>query len=99
MKPITIKIVFVVALGCAAAVIEARSSEKLNPEVCLWTALGVVVLFFNKNGRTASEPHESQAEKQDRAAGPHVPGLLAPDLTVGATVLKPEIGQAVCVSC
>jgi hypothetical protein len=98
MRTTTIKIVFVAALGCAAAVIEARSSEKLSPEVCLWTALGVVVLFFNKNGRNASEAHEDQVEEQDCPSVSHHPARRAPDRSGDVTVEAAACGRMACVS-
>jgi len=99
MKPITVKIAFVVALGCAAAIIEARSSQKLDLEVCLWIALGVVVLLLSKNGRSALKASEKPCEIQGSYSGLSVPGRPAPRQTGGATGRNPSGRQAETLSC
>jgi hypothetical protein len=74
MKPITVKIVLAVALGCAAVIIEAGSSQKMKPEVYLWIALGIVVFFVNKHSKTASKAPESLPEMKDTSSGPSFRG-------------------------
>ena len=100
MSPIIIiKVVSVVALGCAAAVFEAVSSQKMKLDGYVWIALGIVVLFYHKNGKTVPDAPGSLPEKQDSAPGLSVPGLPAPRPTGGATGWKPAGRQAGSLAC